>query len=57
MPELLETLELMAVETEAVEAVEFNQVLLTAGLVEMVARREVAVVEEAWETPTQTLLA
>lgn len=57
MLEPLETPGLMAVETEAAGAVEFNQVLLTVGLVEMVARRAVAVVGEAWLTLIQTLLA
>ena len=57
MLEPLETPGLMAVETEAAGAVEFNQVLLTVGLVEMVARRAVAVEGEAWEIPTQILLA
>ena len=57
MLEPLETPGLMAVETEAAGAGEFNQVLLTGGLVEMVARRAVAGEGEAWEIPTQILLA
>lgn len=57
MPELLETLGLMVLETVVVVVAVLNQVLLTVGLVEMVARRAVAVVGEAWLTLIQTLLA
>ena len=56
MLELLETLGLMVLETVVVVVAVLNQVLLTVGLVEMVAHREAVEVVVVWVTPAQILL-
>ena len=56
MLELLETLGLMVLETVVVVVAVLNQVLLTVGLVEMVAHRVEEEVAAVWVIPVQILL-